>query len=214
MSKIQFYSVATPNGQKIGIALEEMGLEYESHLVDIRKNQQFSPEFLAINPNNKIPAIVDLQGPEQKPLNLFESGAILIYLAEKSGKFLPKSPEKHYLTIQWLMWQMAGFGPMLGQMGHFWKYCKEDIPYAKERYLTEGKRLFKVLNQQLEGKEYVIGDEYTIADMAIYPWVICVEKFYGLKDKFSDFPNISRWIKTISERPAVQKGMTILPFSP
>jgi len=211
MAALQLYSLATPNGQKIGIALEEMGLKYEAHTIDIRRNQQFEPSFLAINPNNKIPALVDLEAPGG-PLNIIESGAILIYLAEKSGKFLPSDVRKRSLTMQWLMWQMGGFGPMLGQMGHFHRYCKDDIPYAKKRYLDEAKRLFGVLDKQLEGKDYVIGDEYTIADMAIYPWVRCVERGYKMKDQVGTYDNIERWSETLLKREAFLRGLEVCPW--
>eukprot|EP00761_Pharyngomonas_kirbyi_P013522 gb/GECH01013551.1/.p1 GENE.gb/GECH01013551.1/~~gb/GECH01013551.1/.p1 ORF type:complete len:270 (+),score=71.53 gb/GECH01013551.1/:1-810(+) len=207
---IDLYSLATPNGQKISIALEEMGLEYKPTTVDIRKKEQFEDWFLKISPNNKIPAIVDHEGPNGKELSLFETGAILLYLAEKTGRFLPQEDqEKKYKTIQWLMWQKAGFGPMLGQMGHFWKYAPEDVTYGKQRYLKESQRLFRVLESQLEGNDYVIGDEYTIADMAIYPWIICVDKFYNMKKEVGEFPNIEKYVERISSREAVQKGMVV-----
>ncbi|KAL6073238.1 Glutathione S-transferase [Balamuthia mandrillaris] len=212
---IQLYSLATPNGQKIGIALEEMGLEYDAHTCNIMEGVQFKDWFKELNPNSKIPVILDTSGPsatDTEPIAVFESGAILLYLAEKTGKFLPTDARKKYQTIEWLMWQMAGFGPMLGQMGHFHKYAKEDVPYGKERYLNEGKRLFGVLDKQLKGKEYVIGDEYTIADMAIYPWVICVDRYYGLKEAVGSFPDVERWCETMAQRPAVQRGMQVCPF--
>jgi len=209
---IHLYSVATPNGVKISIALEELGLPYEAHTINIRNNEQFNPDFLKISPNNKIPAIVDNKGPDGNPISLFETGAILIYLAEKTGKLLSHDPRKKYDTLQWLIWQVAGFGPMLGQMGHFHKYAKEDVPYGKQRYLDEAKRLYGVLEKQLEGKDYIVG-EYSIADIATWPWVWCVEKFYGMKDEVGHFPNIERWYANIAQREAVKKGITVCPFT-
>jgi GST-like protein len=208
----QVYSLATPNGIKIGIALYELDLPFDAHTIDIRKQEQFAPSFLEKSPNNKIPAIVDLNGPGGKPLALFESGAILIYLAEKTGKLLPADPVLRYKTIQWLMWQMAGFGPMLGQMGHFHKYAKDDIPYAKQRYFDEAQRLFGVLDKQLSENKFVVGDEYTIADIAIWPWVLGVDKFYGFKAEFSKYAHVARWFESIGQREAVKKGLTVCPF--
>eukprot|EP00124_Ichthyophonus_hoferi_P003073 Ihof_evm8s244 gene=Ihof_evmTU8s244 len=194
---IQLYSLATPNGQKVGIFLEESGLKYDAHTINILKNEQFQDWFLEISPNNKIPAITDPSGPDGKPINVFETGSILLYLGEKTGKFIGNTPRQKIEIVTWLMWQMGGFGPMLGQMGHFSKYAKEDVPYAKERYLAEAQRLHRVLDKQLAGKTYVTGDEYTIADMAIYPWFICVDKFYGMKAAVGEFPNIERWAATV-----------------
>jgi GST-like protein len=211
---IQLYSLATPNGQKISIALEEMELPYDAHTVDIRKNVQFEKWFVEeVNPNSKIPAIIDKEGPEG-PIAIMESAAILLYLGKKTGKFLGSTPRKQVEVLKWLTWQVAGFGPMLGQMGHFWKYAPEDVPYAKARYLKEAQRLHQVLEKQLEGKEYVIGDEYTIADMAIYPWWICVDRGYGRKADMGELPNIERWARTIAARPAVQRGMVVCPWPP
>lgn len=210
---IQLYSLATPNGQKIGIALEEMGLEYEAHTVNITKNEQFAPEFLKISPNNKIPALVDNDGPDGKPISLFESGAMLLYLADKTGKFGGASKREHWEVTKWLMWQMGGFGPMLGQMGHFFKYAPEDVPYAKNRYLTEAKRLYGVLDKQLSENEYVAGANYTIADMAVFPWCYCVKVYYGLGNEFTEFENVEKWYNRIAERPAVQRGLKVTPFS-
>lgn len=215
-NKIQLYSLATPNGQKISIALEEMDIEYDAHTIDIREDDQFSDDFIQINPNSKIPAIVDPTGDHGKPLNIMESGAILIYLAEKSGQFLPKNPTLRMETLQWLMWQMAGLGPMFGQFGHFTVYApkERDLSYGQERYTKEAKRLLTVLDKQLEGKEYVIGDELTIADFAIMPWVDCLDKFYDAKEtlQLEKFKNINTWLARLMERPAVQKGMNVCPF--
>ena len=214
--KIQLYSLATPNGQKVSIALEEMGLAYDAHTIDIREDDQFSDAFIQINPNSKIPAIVDPVGDQGQPLNIMESGAILIYLAEKTGKFLPQDPTKRMETIQWLMWQMAGLGPMFGQFGHFTVYApkERDLSYGQERYTKEAKRLLNVLEKQLEGKSFIIGEELTIADFAIMPWVICLDQFYNAKETLylDSFKNINRWVSNLMERPAVQKGMEVCPF--
>eukprot|EP00850_Spirogloea_muscicola_P023665 SM000376S13697 [mRNA] locus=s376:4725:6077:+ [translate_table: standard] len=212
-SKIQLYSLATPNGMKVAIALEEMGLEYEPHLVDIMANDQFSPEFVAVNPNSKIPAIVDPDGPGGAPFNVFESGAILQYLADKTGKFLSKDPARKWETIQWLMFQMGGVGPMFGQLGHFYKYGKDkcDHPYPLERYSKETKRLLGVLEKRLEGREYLIDDGYSIADMATFPWVHCLQVFYEASDllELQNFPNVLAWKERCASRPATAKGMTV-----
>ncbi len=211
--KIQLYSLATPNGQKISIALEEMELEYDAHLIDIRKDQQFSDEFIKINPNSKIPAIVDPTGDNGNPLPIMESGAILIYLAEKSGQFLPVDKTKRIQTIQWLMWQMAGLGPMFGQFGHFTVYAdkERDLSYGIERYTKEAKRLLKVLDTQLHNKDYIIGDELTIADFAICPWVICLDTFYNAKEtlELNSYKNITRWQEKLLQRPAFQRGLVV-----
>lgn len=222
---IELYSLDTPNGQKIGIALEEMGLPYNAHTVDISKGEQFKEDFLKISPNNKIPAIVDTD----TGINVFESGSILVYLAEKTGKFLPKDDlVKRTEVLTWLFWQMGGLGPMLGQMGHFWKYAKapteEHLEYGRQRYLAESQRLFGVLEKQLakhsndpNANIFVCGDELSIADFAIYPWIHGVSKFYGsVRDKVYEagpFPYIDAYIKRMSERPAVQKGENITPFA-
>lgn len=212
-SKIQLYSLATPNGQKASIALEEMGLPYEAHRIDITKGDQFKPEFLKINPNNKIPAIVDPEGPDGKPLAIMESGAILIYLAEKSGKFLSTDPRLRSETLQWLFFQVGGVGPMFGQFGHFFKHAADkcDHPYPKQRYTDETKRLLGVLDKRLEGRSYLVGDEYSIADMATVPWVNALSDFYeadaqlGLKT----FKNVNAWTKRVSERPKTAAGMKV-----
>jgi GSH-dependent disulfide-bond oxidoreductase len=201
---IKLYSWKTPNGRKVSVMLEEIGLPYEVHAVDLGKRQQFTPEYLAINPNNKIPSIIDTDGPGGKPLTLFESGAILMYLAEKTGKFWPQDMRKRYEVIQWLMFQMGGVGPMFGQANYFFR-LEEKVPYAIDRFHKEALRLYRVLEQELSKKEFLAG-EYSIADIATYPWV-------GRHDihqvKLEDFPSVKRWFDTISARPAVQKGMEI-----
>ena len=212
-ANIQLYSLATPNGQKVGIALEEMGLDYEAHTIDIRKGDQFTEEFLRVNPNSKIPAIVDTTGNHGEPLAIMESGAILIHLAEISGKFLPTDPIKRSHTLQWLFWQMGGQGPMFGQFGHFYKFGPQDrdLSYGVERYSSETKRLLSVLEKQLDGKEFIIGDELTIADFAIMPWVVCLDRFYDAKEtlELDNYPNINRWVEFLLARPAVIKGMQV-----
>jgi len=204
---IDVYTWPTPNGHKVHIMLEECGLPYAVHAVDIGAGDQFEPEFLAISPNNRIPAIVDPDGPEGKPISLFESGAILLYLAGKTGRFLPASVRGKYEATQWLMWQMAGFGPMLGQTHHFRIYAPEKIDYAINRYTREAGRLYGVLERQLEGRAYVVGDEYTIADMAILPWTRS-RRNQGVE--MSAFPNVARWIDRLQARPAVQRGLEVL----
>ena len=203
---IELYSETTPNGQKIHIMLEETGLEYKVVWIDILRGDQFKPEFLAISPNNKIPAIVDDDGPGGGPVSVFESGAILLYLAEKSGMFLPTEPRARIEVLEWLFWQMGGFGPMLGQSHHFNKYAPERIKYAMERYTNEARRLYNVLDKRLEGREYVAGD-YSIADMAIFPWC----RLHGRQgQRLEDFPNVKRWFEAVAERPAVAKDMARL----
>eukprot|EP00245_Coleochaete_scutata_P004578 TRINITY_DN172_c0_g1_i1.p1 TRINITY_DN172_c0_g1~~TRINITY_DN172_c0_g1_i1.p1 ORF type:complete len:302 (-),score=68.37 TRINITY_DN172_c0_g1_i1:409-1314(-) len=215
--KIQLYSLATPNGQKVSVALEEMGLEYEPHTINIMTGDQFKPEFVAINPNSKIPAIVDPNGPGGKPLAVFESGAILMYLAEKSGKFLPKDERHKWETIEWVFFQMGGIGPMFGQFGHFFKYAKDKCkdPYPLERYTTEAKRLLGVLEKRLEGREFLIDAGYTIADMAIFPWLECLMKYYQGEEQLelAKFPNVMAYKARCLARPAVQKGMNVCPFN-
>ncbi len=192
----------TPNGHKVAIFLEEAGLPYRVAPVNIGRGEQFAPEFLAVSPNNRIPAITDGEGPGGAPFSLFESGAILFYLAEKTGRFLPQTPREKHETMQWLMWQMGGLGPMLGQNHHFGQYAPEKIPYAIARYEKETMRLYSVLEKQLRGREYICG-EYTIADIACYPWTVPHEK-QGIV--ISDYPEVARWIKTIAERPAVVRA--------
>ena len=207
---IDLYTAATPNGQKIHILLEELGFEYRDHWIDIDRGEQFKADFLAISPNNKIPAITDSDGPGGKPLSLFESGAILLYLAEKAGRFLPADPVKRWDTIQWLMWQMGGFGPMLGQAHHFNAYApmRPDgavvLPYAQERYTNEASRLYGVLNTRLADREYVAAGEYTIADIAIFPWCRLYKR---QRQNIDDFPHVKRWFSQIAARPAVAADM-------
>lgn len=207
---IQLYSMPTPNGVKIGIALEEMGLDYEAHRVEFSKNDQTSPEFLSLNPNNKIPAILDPHGPDGQPLALFESGAILIYLAEKSGKFLPSA--NRYEVLQWLMFQMGGIGPMIGQLGFFHSFAGKEIedPRPKERYRAESERLLKVLEKALAGRDWIAGD-YSIADIAIGPWLRALRDFYKAGDivGLNDCPNVGKYIDRFIARPAVQRGLLV-----
>jgi len=204
---IQLYSWATPNGHKVHILLEELGLPYEVHAIDIGRGDQFDPEFLKISPNNKMPAIVDPEGPDGKPLSLFESGAILLYLAEKHGRFLPQDPRGRYGCIQWLMWQMGGLGPMLGQAHHFLQYAPEEIPYARARYANEARRLYGVLNRRLAESPYLAGEDYSIADIAAWPWTRVPER-QGVER--ADYPNFQRWFNAIAARPAVQRGVEVL----
>lgn len=198
---IDLYTWTTPNGRKANIMLEEIGLPYTVHAIDISKDEQFAPEFLKISPNNRIPAIVD----RDNGMSLMESGAILIYLADKTGKLLPKSGMERYKVIEWLMWQMGGPGPMLGQVHHFVKYNPGKAPYAEERYLKEAARLYKVLNTQLGLHEYVAG-EYSIADIAIWPWI---SRFEWQTINLNDYPNVKRWYLEIAKRPAVQRGYKV-----
>lgn len=211
--RIQLYSLPTPNGVKVSILLEETGLAYEAHRVSFDAKDQFSPEFLSLSPNNKIPAILDPNGPEGKPLGLFESGAILIYLASKAGKFLPADTAGRYETLQWVMFQMGGIGPMFGQLGFFHKFAGKDYEdkRPRDRYVEESKRLLGVLDQRLEGRDWVMGDEYTIADIAILPWVRNLVGFYGAGElvELSRFKNVARVLEAFVARPAVVRGLTI-----
>jgi GST-like protein len=211
--RLQLYSLPTPNGVKVSIALEELGLDYEPHRVGFESNDQLSPEFLSLNPNNKIPAILDPHGPGGKPLALFESGAILVYLAEKSGKLLPPDAAGRYETLQWVMFQMGGIGPMFGQLGFFHKFAGKDYEdkRPRDRYVAESKRLLAVLDKHLQGKQWVMGDEYTIADIAIFPWVRNLVGFYGAGDLvgFSEFKEVPRVLDAFVARPAVQRGLEI-----
>jgi GST-like protein len=202
---IDLYTWSTPNGRKVSVMLEECGLPYRVHTVNIGAGEQFKPAFLAINPNNRIPAIVDPQGPEGKPLPLFESGAILIYLAEKTGKFYPQ--KNKYIVLQWLMFQMGGVGPMFGQAHHFMRAKKDEIPYGSERYGTEAKRLYGVLEKRLQQADY-LADEYSIADIATYPWVARHEWH---RVDLAGFPAVKRWYDIIGARPAVVRGMAVPP---
>ena len=202
---IQLHTWTTPNGRKVSIMLEECGLPYSAHKVNIGQNEQFKPEFLAISPNNRIPAIVDPEGPDGKPLHLFESGAILVYLAGKTGRFLPVSARAKYEALQWLMWQMGGVGPMFGQAHHFLRAAPEQVPYGIKRYTDEAKRLYGVLDRRLAEAAFMAG-EYSIADIATYPWIARHEWH---KVDLADFPNVKRWYDTIGRRPAVVRGMAV-----
>ena len=204
---IDLYTAAAPNGQKVHIMLEETGLAYRDHFVSIDKGEQFDPEFLKVSPNNKIPAIVDHDGPDGETVSVFESGCILLYLAEKTGRFLPTPPLARIETLEWLFWQMGGFGPMLGQAHHFRAYAPERIQYAYDRYSNEAKRLYQVLDRRLDGRDHVAGGEYTIADMAIFPWC----RLHGRQGQdLAEYPNIKRWFDTIAARPAVARDMAKL----
>ncbi|GAB6051372.1 glutathione S-transferase family protein [Magnetospira thiophila] len=205
---IDLYTFATPNGKKASVMLEEVGLPYQVHVINIMNNDQFKPAFLNISPNNKIPAIVDPDGPGGKPFSLFESGAILIYLAEKCGRddLLPKDGAARYTVLQWLMWQMGGFGPMLGQANHFLKFAKEDVPYAKTRYHDETVRLYGVLDRRLSVSPYIAGEAYTIADIATLPWTLRHD-FHRVD--LADFPSVKAWAENLKTRPAVQKGLAV-----
>jgi len=211
--RIQLYSLPTPNGVKISVMLEETGLPYEPHRVSFDTNEQLSPEFRSLNPYGKIPAILDPDGPGGKPLPLFESGAMLIYLAEKSGQFLPRDPAARYQTIQWLMFQMGGVGPMFGQLGFFHKFAGKDYQdrRPRERYVAESKRLLGVLDARLAGRTWIMGDAYTIADMAILPWVRNLIGFYeaGELVGITDFPQVTRALDEFLARPAVVRGVAI-----
>ncbi|MFN0043491.1 MAG: glutathione S-transferase N-terminal domain-containing protein [Alphaproteobacteria bacterium] len=202
---IELYTFGTPNGRKVSIGLEEMGLAYEVRVIDIMKGDQFTPAYLAVNPNGKIPAIVDREGPEGKAFAVFESGAILIYLAEKTGAFLPRDPCGRSVVLQWLMFQMGGVGPMFGQAHHFRRFAPEQIPYAVERYTKETRRLYSVLDRRLGEVEYMAG-AYSIADMATYPWT-ARHGWQGIE--LAEFPNVKRWFDTVGGRPAVQRGMAV-----
>jgi len=209
--RIQLYSLTTPNGIKASVMLEETGLPYEPHLVRFDTNDQMSPEFLTLNPNNKIPAIIDPNGPDGRPLALFESGAILIYLADKTGKFIPQDAAGRYETIQWLMFQMGGIGPMFGQLGFFHKFAGKDFPdkRPRDRYVAEAKRLLAVIEGRLATRSWIMGDAYTIADIATFPWVRTLTSFYEANELvgMADFPNVTRALDAFVARPAVVKGV-------
>ena len=213
--RIQLYSLPTPNGVKVSVMLEESGLAYEPHLVRFDANDQLSPEFRSLNPNNKIPAILDPNGPGGQPLPLFESGAILIYLADKSQRFLPREPAARYETLQWLMFQMGGIGPMFGQVGFFHKFAGKDYEdkRPRDRYVGEAKRLLGVLDGHLAGRSWMLGDTYTIADMAIFPWVNVLNTFYGAAELvgLKDFKQVLRVLEVFLARPAVVRGLNIPP---
>jgi GST-like protein len=200
---IEAYSLPTPNGQKVHIILEELGVPWNYHRVDIGKGEQFTPEFLAISPNNKIPAIVDPEGPGGGPISVFESGAILKYLGVKFGQFYPTDPRQQVKVDEWLFWQVGGFGPMLGQNNHFNVYAPEKIPYAQKRYTDETHRLFRVLNTQLDGKDFIAGD-YSIADIASIGWAQGWER-YGITK--AEYPNVLAWVERLNARPAVERGL-------
>lgn len=213
--RLQLYSFPTPNGVKVSIMLEEIGLPYEVHAVDIGKNESWLPEFLSLNPNGKIPAIIDPDGPGGKPLGLFESGAILQYLAEKSGKLLPKDPIDRMATIQWVYFQMASIGPIFGQLGFFHKFAGKDIPDKRplERYVNESKRLLGVIEERLKQRIWIMGDEYTIADISHLGWVRNLIGFYGAADlvEYSQLKYVPAWLERGLARPAVQRGLNIPP---
>ena len=202
---IDLYTWITPNGRKVSIMLEEIGLRYEVHPVNLGKDEQFEEEFLAINPNNKIPAIVDRDGPGGKPYTLFESGAILMYLAEKSGKLMPQETAARYQVIQWLMFQIGGVGPMIGQAHYFLRHCPEDQPFGRDRFMTEVVRLYRVMEKRLGEAPYLAG-EYSIADIATYPWIARYEMH---RMRLEEYPNVKRWFDTLGARAAVKRGMQI-----
>jgi GST-like protein len=211
--RIQLYSLPTPNGVKVSIALEELELPYEPHLVSFEKNDQMSPEFLSLNPNNKIPAIIDPQGPGGEPLALFESGAILVYLADKTQRLLPKGAARQYETLQWLMFQMGGIGPMFGQLGFFHKFAGKDFEdkRPRDRYVVEAKRLLAVLEGRLAERRWLMDDDYTIADIAVFPWVRNLVGFYGAGELvgIGAYPNVTRALAAFAARPAVQAGLRV-----
>ena len=210
---IHLYSLATPNGQKVSVALEELRLVYTPHTINILKGEQFTPDFVALNPNSKIPVLVDEEGPNGSTVTIVESGAILLYLAEKTGGLLSTDPVLRMETIQWLFFQMANIGPMFGQFGHFFKYAKDRCldPYPLERYTTEAKRLLTLLDSRLANRSWVVGEAYSIADIAIFPWVECLGQFYsaGEQLQLSEYSNVQEWLKRCLARPAVQRGMTV-----
>jgi GST-like protein len=204
---IELYFWPTPNGKKITIFLEEAGLPYNLAPVDITAGEQFDEEFLKISPNNKMPAIVDPEGPDGEPISVFESGAILLYLAEKTGRFMPSSPRQRYGALQWLMFQVSSVGPMLGQAHHFRGYAPEQIPYAIDRYTNEAARLYRVMDGRLSEVEHFVGDDYSIADMAIYPWVASHER---QGQRMESYPNLARWYEQMGERPALRRAMNVV----
>lgn len=211
--RIQLYSLPTPNGVKVSILLEELGLPYEPHRVSFDSQDQFTPEFLSLSPNNKIPAILDPNGPDGKPLALFESGAILVYLASKTGQLIPADTAGRFETLQWVMFQMGGIGPIFGQLGFFHKFAGKDYEdkRPRDRYVAESKRLLGVLDKRLDGRDWIMGEQYTIADIAILPWVRNLIGFYGAGDlvDFQQFKNVARVLETFVARPAVVKGLAI-----
>ncbi|WP_434775065.1 glutathione S-transferase N-terminal domain-containing protein [Pseudomonas oryzihabitans] len=215
--RLQLYSLPTPNGVKVAILLEELGLPYEVHRIDFGQDDQHTAEFLSLSPNNKIPAILDPDGPGGEPLGLFESGAILLYLAEKTGRLLPQEPARRYQAIQWLMFQMGGIGPMFGQLGFFTTFAGKDIedPRPRERYVAEARRLLGVLDGQLRGRTWILGEDYSLVDIATFPWIRALLEVYQVADLvgFQDFPDVRRALDAFLARPAVQRGMQI-PAAP
>ena len=210
---IDLFSFPTPNGQKVHIALEELGLPYTVHAIDIGKGEQFAPSFLAITPNHRIPAITDTDGPDGRTINLFESGAILIYLAEKAGasapvRLIPEDAAERYICLQWLMFQMGGIGPMFGQANHFLRYAPEKLPYAIERYTKEAQRLVRVLDKRLGESAYLAGADYSIADIASYPWIAGLVSMEMLS--VAETPGVARWLQAVAARPGVERGMALL----
>jgi GST-like protein len=202
---IDLYYWPTPNGWKVAIFLEEIGLDYNVVPVDIGAGDQYDPEYLKISPNNKMPAIVDPEGPDGEPISVFESGAILIYLAEKTGRFFPQAIRERYNALEWLMFQMGSVGPMLGQAHHFRQYAPEEISYAMDRYTNEAARIYGVIDRHLADKDYFVGD-YSVVDMAVYPWIVPYE---NQGQKLEDYPNLARWFERVSERPAVQRALKV-----
>jgi GST-like protein len=204
---IDLHTWATPNGYKVSILLEELGVPYQVHGVDIGRGEQFEPAFLAMSPNNRIPAIVDTEGPDGRPYSLFESGAILLYLSEKHGRFWPQSHPQKWDTVQWVMWQMAGVGPMFGQAHHFRNYAPEKLPYAIDRYTNEAGRLYRIMDKRLSGSEWLAGPDYTIADIATWPWTRSIT---DQGHSFDEYPNVKRWWDAIEARPAARRGIAAL----
>lgn len=212
---VQLYSLPTPNGQKIGVMLEEIGIEYEPHLINIMEGDQFDPEYVEINPNSKIPSLIDPNGPGGKPIRLMESGAILMYLAEKTGKFLPTDPAQRLDVMQWLFFQVGSVGPFFGQFGHFFKFAKgKTDDYGEKRYTKETNRLLGVLDKRLAAQPYLVGDEYSIADIATFPWINALD-FYGGKEvvEYASFEHVQAWIERCMARPAVARGIKV-PATP
>jgi GST-like protein len=206
---IDLYTWTTPNGRKVSIMLEELALPYRVHPINIGQGEQFKPEYVKINPNSKIPSIVDPEGPDGEPITMMESGAILIYLAGKTGKLLPASVRDRMVALQWLMFQMGGVGPIFGQVHHYLRAAKEQVPYAIERYTKETRRLYGVLNERLKDREF-LADGYSVADIATYPWVA---RYEWHKTDLNDFPHVKRWFDAISARPAVKRGMNVPPMT-
>lgn len=213
---LQLYSLGTPNGQKVTILLEELGIDYDAYTINIMELQQFGSAFVDINPNSKIPALLDYSDKEQPPLRVFESGSILLYLAEKEGKFLPTDPRKKTECMNWLMWQMGSAPYLGGGFGHFYKYAPLKVEYAIDRFSMEAKRIVDVLDKHLEGKDYVCGGEYTIADIAIFPWIRCLEKGYNAKEflQLQNYTNVNRWIESLESREAVKRGFRVNGWGP